>query len=58
MITKVPNQPANYNNISPIYGTDDRIIFVSDRPRNGASHLYPQLDEYELTAGQHRAVEP
>jgi hydrazine synthase alpha subunit-like protein len=48
-ITKVPNQPTNYNNISPIYGTDDRIIFVSDRPRNGASHLYPQLDEYELT---------
>jgi hypothetical protein len=49
-ITKVPHQPANYNNISPIYGTDDRIIFTSDRPRNGASHLYPQLDEYELTA--------
>src|SRR5262249_40344575 len=49
MITKVPNQPANYNNVSPIYGTDDRIIFVSDRPHNGASHLYPQLDEYELT---------
>jgi hypothetical protein len=49
-ITKVPNQPTNYNNISPIYGTDDRIIFVSDRPRNGESHLYPQLDEYELTA--------
>ena len=50
VITKVPNQPASYNNVSPIYGTDDRIIFVSDRPRNGASHLYPQLDEYELTA--------
>ena len=49
VITKVPNQPANYNNISPLYGTDDRIIFVSDRPLNGASHLYPQLDEYELT---------
>jgi hypothetical protein len=49
VITKVPNQPANYNNISPLYGTDDRIIFVSDRPRNGESHLYPQLDEYELT---------
>jgi hypothetical protein len=49
VITKVPNQPANYNNISPLYGTDDRIIFVSDRPRDGASHLYPQLDEYELT---------
>ena len=31
-----PNQPANYNNVSPIYGTDDRILFTSDRPRNGA----------------------
>ena len=48
-ITKVPNQPA-YNNISPIYGTDDRIIFTSDRPRDGQAHLYPQLDEYESTA--------
>src|SRR5262245_38193727 len=48
VITKVPNQPANFNNVSPIYGTDDRIIFTSDRPRNGARHLYPQLDEYEL----------
>lgn len=47
VITKVPNQPADYNNISPIYGTDDRIIFTSDRPRNGQRHLYPQLDEYE-----------
>jgi hypothetical protein len=46
-ITKVPNQPANFNNISPIYGTDGRILFTSDRPRNGESHLYPQLDEYE-----------
>ncbi len=47
IITKVPNQPTNYNNISPIYGTDGRIIFTSDRPRNGQTHLYPQLDEYE-----------
>jgi hypothetical protein len=47
LITKVPNQPANFNNISPIYGTDDRIIFTSDRPRSGEQHLYPQLDEYE-----------
>lgn len=47
VITKVPNQPTNYNNISPIYGTDDRIIFTSDRPRNGQRNLYPQLDEYE-----------
>lgn len=48
IITLVPNQPTNVNNISPIYGTDGRIIFTSDRPRNGAAHLYPQLDEYEL----------
>ena len=45
VITKVPNQPVNFNNISPIYGTDDRIIFTTDRPRNGERQLYPQLDE-------------
>ena len=49
VITKVPNQPA-YNNTAPIYGTDDRIIFTSDQPRDGSAHLYPQLDEYESTA--------
>jgi Hydrazine synthase alpha subunit middle domain/WD40-like Beta Propeller Repeat len=48
VITKVPHQPANFNNISPIYGSDDRIIFTSDRPRNGQPQLYPQRDEYEL----------
>lgn len=47
VITRVPNQPQNYNNVSPIYGTDDRIIFTSDRPRNGGRHLYPALDEYK-----------
>ncbi len=47
IITKVPNQPENYNNVSPIYGTDDQIIFTSDRPFNGQAHLYPQRDEYE-----------
>ncbi len=48
VITKVPNQPEGFNNISPIYGTNGRIIFTTDRPRNGAAHLYPQRDEYEL----------
>jgi len=47
VITRVPNQPANFNNVAPIYGSDDRIIFTSDRPRNGQAQLYPQLDEYE-----------
>ena len=45
-ITKVSNQPTNYNNVSPCYGTDERIIFTCDRPRDGSPHLYPQLDEY------------
>jgi Hydrazine synthase alpha subunit middle domain/FG-GAP-like repeat len=49
-ITKVANQPAAYNNISPLYASDDRVLFTSDRARNGAAHLYPQLDEYESTA--------
>lgn len=47
VITLVPNQPMGYNNIQPIYGTDDRIIFTSDMPLGGVTHLYPQHDEYE-----------
>lgn len=50
LITKVPRQPTNFNNIAPIYGSDDRIIFTTDRPRNGETQLYPQLDEYEERA--------
>ncbi len=50
VITKAPNQPANFNNVTPLYGTDDRIIYTSDRPRSGEAHLYPQHDEYESTA--------
>jgi hypothetical protein len=46
-ITKVANQPEDYDNVSPAYASDDRILFTSDRPRNGAVHLFPQLDEYE-----------
>ena len=45
-ITKIANQPA-YNNISPIYGSDDQIIYTSDAPLFGMAHTYPQLDEYE-----------
>jgi hypothetical protein len=47
VIRKIANQPAGYNNVSPFYGTDDRVLFTSDRPRGGEAHLYPQLDEYE-----------
>lgn len=49
-VTHVPNQPADYNNVQPAYLADDDIVFVSDRPRNGQRHLYPQRDEYESTA--------
>ncbi len=47
VVTKVASQPAGYNNVSPLYASDDRILFTSDRPRDGQPHLYPQLDEYE-----------
>ncbi|MEP6823299.1 MAG: hypothetical protein ABI919_00680 [Ramlibacter sp.] len=48
VISKVANQPANVNNVSPLYAaSDDRILFTSDRPHNGLTHLYPPLDEYE-----------
>ena len=43
---KVPNQPAAFNNIEPNYLSDGSIVFVSDRPRNGAAALYPVRDEY------------
>jgi hypothetical protein len=49
IITRVPGQPAGYNNLAPLYGSDEQLMFTSDRPRNGAAHLYPQLDEYEAT---------
>lgn len=45
-IRKIPGQPA-YNNTQPSYSTDGQILFVSDQPRGGLTHLYPQLDEYE-----------
>lgn len=49
VITKVANQPTQYNNVSPLYTSDDRILFTSDRPYAGQAHLYPHLDEYEST---------
>ena len=48
-ITRVADQPADYNNITPIYSPDGKIVFSSDRPRDGRRHLYPQHDEYEST---------
>jgi len=49
-IAKVPGQPTDTNNVTPIYSPDGRILFTSDRPRDGRRHLYPQHDEYESTA--------
>ncbi|MEO6688511.1 MAG: hypothetical protein ABIS07_11720, partial [Dokdonella sp.] len=46
-IVKVAHQPVNRNNVNPAYLSDNSILFASDNPRNGAEHLYPQLDEYE-----------
>ncbi len=44
-IVKVANQPP-FNNIQPNYLSDGSLVFVSDRPRNGAAQLYPINDEY------------
>ena len=49
-ITKIANQPQNYNNITPIYGSDGNIIFSSDMPRSKNRYNYPQQDEYESVA--------
>lgn len=49
VITKIANQPAQFNNVSPIYGTDGRIIFTTDRTITGERHLYPTMDEYKGT---------
>ncbi len=49
-ITKIANQPEDFNNLTPVYSPDGRIVFSSDRPRDGRRHLYPQHDEYESTA--------
>ncbi len=46
VIVKVSNQPTNYNNVNPTYATDDRIIFMTDKPIAAASKIYPQLEEY------------
>ncbi|WP_223788262.1 hypothetical protein [Marinicella meishanensis] len=48
-ISLVPGQPNDYNNITPIYGSDDAIIFTSDMPRSQDRFNYPQYDEYEST---------
>jgi hypothetical protein len=48
-IVHVADQPADSNNVEPVYASDGGLIFASDRSRNGQRHLYPQLDEYEST---------
>ena len=47
VIVLVPHQPPDTNNVDPVYGSDGRIIFVSDLPIDGQFQLYPQLDEYD-----------
>ena len=56
-ITRIANQPTIYNNLTPIYATDGRILFTSDRPRGGDQrHLYPQHDEYPLPLSSGRVL--
>lgn len=44
VLTKVANQPA-YNNVFPTYAQGGKIVFSSDRPYNGQTHLV-QREEY------------
>jgi hypothetical protein len=46
-IVRVPNQPANFNNVTPCYGLNGQIIFACDKPYQDKPHLYPTLDEYK-----------
>ena len=48
-ITRVSGQANNYNNITPIYGSDDAINFTSDMLRTKNKFNYSQHDEYEST---------
>lgn len=48
--------PTDYNHVAPTWGSDDRVLFVSDMPPSGPAdrHLYPLRDEYEgspITSG-------
>ncbi|HEX2747073.1 MAG TPA: hypothetical protein VHM91_03670, partial [Verrucomicrobiales bacterium] len=45
VITKVPGQHADYNNVQPAYLSDGRIVYATDCPVTGQKHLYPALDE-------------
>jgi hypothetical protein len=45
-----PTSPPVSTTSIRLYLSDGSIVFTSDRPRNGAAHLYPQHDEYESTA--------
>ena len=49
-ISKITNQPIDYNNITPIYASDGSIIFSSDMPITKSRYNYPQYDEYESAA--------
>jgi len=46
-IARVANQPVSFNNVSPCYATDDRIIFTTDKPIDAAPQIFPQLEEYK-----------
>ena len=46
-IRTIANQPATYNNVSPIYAHRRPHPLHVGPPADGAAHLYPQRDEYE-----------
>ena len=45
VITKVPGQREDFNNIQPTYTSDGKIIFVSDHTLSGDHAIYPARNE-------------
>jgi hypothetical protein len=45
VITLVPHQHPDYNNVQPAYLSDGRIVYATDCPVTTERHLYPALDE-------------
>lgn len=45
VITRLPGQHADFNNVQPAYLSDGRIVYGSDCSISGERHLYPAIDE-------------
>lgn len=47
-IRRLDGQPEGFDNVSPVYGSEDQVYFTSSMPRSGEPAMV-QLDEYDAT---------